>query len=89
MMAGAPAPAPRNDAVDAVVGESCASFSLPCSQSLFNSRSDNDGGVCYLSDSRPLLAWFFFRFGAGILHSMANATQLVHGTPRLAASQRT
>ena len=31
----------------------------------------------------------FFLFGAGILHSMENATQLVHGTPRLAASQRT
>jgi len=31
----------------------------------------------------------FFRFGTGILHSMENATQFVHGTPRLAASHRT
>lgn len=31
----------------------------------------------------------FFRFGAGILHSMEKATQFVQGTPRLAASQRT
>ena len=31
----------------------------------------------------------FFLFGAGILHSMEKATQLVHGTPRLAASHRT
>src|SRR5262249_44736498 len=33
--------------------------------------------------------WFFFRFGVGILHSMEKATQLVQGTPRLAASHRT
>jgi hypothetical protein len=32
---------------------------------------------------------FFFRFGTGILHSMEKATQLVHGTPSEAASQRT
>lgn len=32
---------------------------------------------------------FFFRFGVGILHSIPKATQLVHGTPRLAASHRT
>ena len=31
----------------------------------------------------------FFRLGAGILHSIEKATQLVHGTPKLAASQRT
>jgi len=31
----------------------------------------------------------FFRLGDGILHSMLKATQLVQGTPRLAASQRT
>lgn len=30
-----------------------------------------------------------FLFGAGIRHSMEKATQLVHGTPREAASQRT
>lgn len=35
------------------------------------------------------LVWFFLRFGVGILHSIEKATQLVHGTPRLAASQRT
>ena len=32
---------------------------------------------------------FFLRLGVGILHSIEKATQLVHGTPRLAASQRT
>lgn len=32
---------------------------------------------------------FFLRFGVGILHSIEKATQLVQGTPRLAASQRT
>lgn len=31
----------------------------------------------------------FLRFGAGMRHSMLKATQLVQGTPRLAASQRT
>lgn len=31
----------------------------------------------------------FFRLGVGILHSMEKATQLVHGTPKLAASHRT
>ena len=31
----------------------------------------------------------FLRLGDGILHSMLKATQFVHGTPRLAASQRT
>ena len=31
----------------------------------------------------------FFRFGVGILHSIENAVQFVHGTPRLAASHRT
>jgi hypothetical protein len=35
------------------------------------------------------LVWFFLRFGVGILHSMEKATQLVQGTPKLAASQRT
>ena len=43
----------------------------------------------YLSESFALPAAVFFRFGVGILHSMENATQFVHGTPRLAASQRT
>ena len=42
-----------------------------------------------LSSSFALLVWFFFRFGTGILHSMENATQFVHGTPKEAASQRT
>lgn len=31
----------------------------------------------------------FLRLGVGMRHSIENATQLVHGTPRLAASQRT
>lgn len=31
----------------------------------------------------------FLRFGEGIRHSMPKAVQLVHGTPKLAASQRT
>lgn len=48
----------------------------------------------YLSESfmRVLpadAACVFLRFGVGILHSIEKATQLVHGTPRLAASQRT
>ena len=42
----------------------------------------------YLSDSLIFVAVFFL-FGLGILHSMLKATQFVHGTPRLAASQRT
>lgn len=41
-----------------------------------------------LSESLAL-PWAFFRLGAGIRHSMLKATQFVHGTPRLAASQRT
>ena len=41
-----------------------------------------------LSDSFPFFCAFFL-FGVGILHSMENATQLVQGTPKLAASQRT
>lgn len=36
-----------------------------------------------------LLDCVFFRLGVGILHSMPKAVQLVHGTPRLAASHRT
>jgi hypothetical protein len=43
----------------------------------------------YLSESFALAAVVFFRLGVGILHSMEKATQLVHGTPKLAASQRT
>lgn len=43
--------------------------------------------VSYLPVS--FLADVFFLLGAGILHSIENATQLVHGTPRLAASHRT
>jgi hypothetical protein len=42
----------------------------------------------YLFDSF-CLDEVFFLFGEGILHSMLKATQLVQGTPRLAASQRT
>ena len=44
----------------------------------------------YLSESLVVEAvWVFFLFGVGILHSIWNATQLVQGTPREAASQRT
>jgi hypothetical protein len=41
----------------------------------------------YLSDS--FLPDVFFLLGVGILQSMEKATQLVQGTPRLAASHRT
>jgi len=41
----------------------------------------------YLSDS--FFPDVFLRFGVGILQSIENATQFVHGTPRLAASHRT
>ena len=42
----------------------------------------------YLSESLAFPCVFFL-LGVGILHSMEKATQLVHGTPKLAASQRT
>lgn len=43
--------------------------------------------ISHLSDS--FFPPVFLRFGVGILHSIENATQFVHGTPRLAASHRT
>jgi hypothetical protein len=45
----------------------------------------------YLSESLVCAPLFcaFFRLGVGMRHSIEKATQLVHGTPRLAASQRT
>lgn len=43
--------------------------------------------IAYLSDS--FFPDVFLRFGVGILQSIEKATQLVHGTPRLAASHRT
>jgi hypothetical protein len=43
----------------------------------------------YLSESFAFPAAVFFLLGVGILHSIENATQLVHGTPKLAASHRT
>lgn len=51
-------------------------------------------GVCNGRERQDLseslaLPWAFFRLGGGIRHSMLKATQFVHGTPRLAASQRT
>lgn len=46
-------------------------------------------GHAYLSESFALPVAVFFLFGAGILHSIEKATQLVHGTPKLAASHRT
>lgn len=51
----------------------------------------DDGWHAYLSDSfaGAALLWTFFLFGLGIRHSIEKATQLVQGTPRLAASQRT
>lgn len=53
-----------------------------------------EGWTMLLLSSRSLLDSFcledvFFRLGEGILHSILKATQLVQGTPRLAASQRT
>jgi hypothetical protein len=45
--------------------------------------------VKYLSSSFALELLVFFLLGTGILHSIAKATQFVHGTPREAASQRT
>lgn len=54
---------------------------------LFSNVLECDG-VTDLSESFCLLPVFFL-FGLGILHSILKATQLVHGTPRLAASQRT
>jgi hypothetical protein len=48
------------------------------------------GRVMYLSESLLCaLVCTFFRFGVGMRHSIWKAVQLVHGTPRLAASQRT
>lgn len=47
------------------------------------------GGLSTYRLSSLVLFWVFLRFGVGILHSMEKATQLVQGTPRLAASQRT
>lgn len=52
-----------------------------------------DDILAYLSES--LLFWLdavpcvFLRLGDGMRHSIWKATQLVHGTPRLAASHRT
>jgi hypothetical protein len=53
------------------------------------STARNDSA--YLSESLafPAAVDVFFRFGVGILHSIEKATQLVHGTPKLAASHRT
>lgn len=46
--------------------------------------------MMYLSESLVVEAvWVFFLLGVGILHSIWNATQLVQGMPREAASQRT
>lgn len=47
------------------------------------------GGLSPYRLSSLALEEVFLRLGVGILHSMEKATQLVHGTPRLAASQRT
>ena len=47
------------------------------------------GGLSPYRLSSLALVEFFLRLGVGILHSMEKATQLVQGTPRLAASQRT
>lgn len=46
-------------------------------------------GETYLCESWALTVAVFLRFGAGMRHSMEKAVQLVQGTPRLAASQRT
>lgn len=42
-----------------------------------------------LSESRALEGCPFLRFAVGMRHSIWKATQLVQGTPRLAASHRT
>lgn len=51
------------------------------------------GAETYLSESLfpwlPAVFWAFFRLGVGMRHSIWKATQLVQGTPRLAASHRT
>ena len=56
------------------------------SQSLYRTTNKQ---VAYLSSSFALDVVVFFLLGTGILHSMAKATQFVHGTPSEAASQRT
>lgn len=54
-------------------------------------NGQGEGILMYLSESLDgaALACAFFRFGCGMRHSIWKATQLVHGTPRFAASQRT
>ncbi len=47
------------------------------------------GVIPHLSESLALAWAVRLRLGGGILHSIEKATQLVHGTPRLAASHRT
>jgi len=56
--------------------------------------SEGERGPCpvlrtNLSSSFVLEEVVFFLFGTGILQSMEKATQLVHGIPSEAASQRT
>ena len=50
--------------------------------------SYNAGGSIHAHLSSSFFPAVFFLFGARILHSMEKATQFVHGTPKLAASQR-
>jgi hypothetical protein len=74
--------------VSVVAGEGWTTLLLS-SRSLPKLGASSQGGrQAYLLDSF-CLDEVFLRFGEGILHSMLKATQLVQGTPRLAASQRT
>ena len=58
--------------------------------SLSSQRDCSNGGVLtHLCESCALVACVFLRLGVGMRHSMEKAVQLVQGTPRLAASQRT
>jgi hypothetical protein len=74
--------------VSVVAGEGWTTLLLS-SRSLPELGASWEGGrQAYLLDSF-CLDEVFLRLGEGILHSMLKATQLVQGTPRLAASQRT
>jgi len=74
--------------VSVLAGEAWTTLLLS-SRSLAELGASSEGRrQAYLFDSF-CLDDVFFRLGEGILHSILKATQLVQGTPRLAASQRT
>jgi hypothetical protein len=64
-----------------------SSLLIQWSVSISSDRDDDEEMSTHRSSS--FLSAVFFLFGVGILHSMPNAVQFVHGTPRLAASHRT